>query len=64
LISATGVSIAQITHRGWPESYLLSNGIVEAIVVPAIGRVMQFRLAGDAVGTLWENHELDGKLHI
>jgi len=61
--SATDMSIAQITYRGWPESYLLSNGIVEVIVVPAIGRVMQLRLAGDSAGTLWENHELDGKVH-
>jgi len=59
--SASGISISKMTYRGWPESYLLANGIVEVIVVPAIGRVMQFRLAGDAVGTFWENPELDGK---
>lgn len=47
------MTIAQITYRGWPESYLLYNGMIEAIVVPAIGRVMQLRLAGDAAGTFW-----------
>jgi hypothetical protein len=57
------MTIAQITYRGWPESYLLYNGMIEAIVVPAIGRVMQLRLAGDAAGTFWENHALDGKVH-
>jgi hypothetical protein len=57
------VSIAKITYRGWAGSYLLSNGIIEAVVVPAIGRIMQLRLVGDATGTLWENSELDGKVH-
>ena len=61
--SASGVSITQITYSGWPDSYLLSNGIVEAIVVPAIGRVMQLRFIGDSAGTFWENHELHGELH-
>jgi hypothetical protein len=32
-------------------------------VVPAIARVMQLRLCGDAAGTLWENRALDGQLH-
>jgi hypothetical protein len=60
--SATGGSITRVSYRGWPESYLLSNGIAEALVVPAIGRVMQFRLAGNPVGTFWENQALDGRL--
>ncbi len=59
----TGVSLARVSWHGWPDCYLLSNGLVEAIVVPAIGRVMQFRLAGDADGALWQNRALDGQLH-
>jgi len=56
-----GTSIASIAWHGWTDCYLLSNGVIEAIVVPAIGRVMQLRLAGDTVGTLWENRALDGQ---
>jgi hypothetical protein len=52
----------RISYHGWPDSYLLSNGSVEAIVVPAIGRVMQLRLAGGADGAFWENRALDGRL--
>ena len=59
----TGASVSRFSHHGWPDGYLISNGAVEAVVVPAIGRVMQLRLAGDAAGTLWENRALDGQLH-
>jgi hypothetical protein len=58
-----GISITRIAWHGWPDCYLLSNGCIEAIVVPAIGRVMQLRLAGDEAGTFWENRTLDGRLH-
>src|SRR5262249_59922343 len=34
---------------------------VDVVVVPAIGRVMQFRFAGEERGPLFENRNLDGK---
>ena len=58
-----GVSIERISYHGWSDCYLIANGRVEAVIVPAIGRVMQLRLAGDAEGTFWENRALDGQLH-
>lgn len=48
-------TIRPIDYRGWTNSILLSNGLVEAIVVPAIGRVMQFRFVGEDDGPIWEN---------
>ena len=60
---AQEISVDRFTYHGWPESCRISNASVEAIVVPAIGRVMQFRLKGDRNGTFWENRDLDGKLH-
>lgn len=54
------MTIERISYHGWPESLLLSNGAVEAVVVPAIGRVMQFRFAGEETGAFWENRQLDG----
>src|ERR1035441_1936304 len=42
----TGVSVERTSYHGWPGCYLISNGSVEAAIVPAIGRVMQLRLAG------------------
>jgi hypothetical protein len=55
------MTIKRIPYHGWPEALLLSNGAVEAIVVPEIGRVMQFRFAGEGTGAFWENRELDGQ---
>jgi hypothetical protein len=57
------VTVTRISYHGWRDCYLLSNGCVEAIVVPAIGRVMQLRMAGEAEGPFWENRALDGQLH-
>ncbi len=43
------VTIARETYRGWPDTYRLSNGLIEARVVTAIGpRVIDLRLAGGA----------------
>jgi hypothetical protein len=48
-------------YHGWPHAILVSNGRVEAVIVPAIGRVMQFRLSGEEDGPFWENRAMDGK---
>ena len=60
---ATGISVERIRYHGWPDSYLLANDLVESVVVPAIGRVMQLRLKGEAEGVFWENRALDGQLN-
>jgi hypothetical protein len=52
-------SVTVLNHRGWPDSYSLRNGPVEAIVVPAVGRVMQFGFPGED-GVFWENERLAG----
>jgi hypothetical protein len=55
------VAIQRIDYRGWPDSILLGNGLVEAVIVPAVGRVMQFRLAGTSEGPFWENPGFAGQ---
>lgn len=57
-----GIETTLIDYHGWRNSYLLSNGIAEVVVVPAIGRVMQFRMADEEEGVFWENRGLDGEL--
>lgn len=59
----TEVSVQWFEYHGWPDCCRIANRSAEAIVVPAIGRIMQFRLHGDPLGTLWENRALDGQLH-
>src|SRR5436853_5292704 len=53
-------SVKRANYHQWPDSLILSNGRVEAVIVPAIGRVMQFRFAGEEDGPFWENRALDG----
>jgi hypothetical protein len=47
-------------YHGWSNSFTLSNGQVEVAVVPAVGRIMQFRFSDEADGPLWENTSLAG----
>ena len=52
----------QVVYRGWTNSWVLTNAQVEAVVVPALGRVMQFRFRGEKSGPFWENDRLEGRL--
>lgn len=53
--------LRRVDYHGWQDSLVLSNGIVEVVVVPAIGRVMDFRFVGEEDGPLWQNPALSGK---
>lgn len=48
------------TYAGWPDAWRLQNDHVEAIVVPAVGRVMSFRFRGGA-NVFWEDLSLAGQ---
>jgi hypothetical protein len=52
--------ISSISYHGWADSLLLNNGKAEVVIVPAIGRVMQFHFVGED-DVLWENEKLQGK---
>ncbi|HZO91802.1 MAG TPA: DUF4380 domain-containing protein [Chthonomonadaceae bacterium] len=54
------VAVKQITYHGWPGAYQLSNGTVELVVVPQIGRIMRYGYVGGR-NMLWENPRLRGK---
>ena len=55
------ITINQQAYRGWSDALVISNGLVEAVIIPSIGRVMQFRFIGEAEGVFWENAALAGK---
>jgi hypothetical protein len=57
------VSISRISWHGWPDCFKTQNGFVEAVIVPAIGCVMQLRLLDDPAGAFWRNPELEGQRH-
>ena len=48
------ITVTKTNYQGWQDSYILSNGQVEAVIVPKVGRVMQFRFK-DGENTFWEN---------
>jgi hypothetical protein len=54
------VEVSRTNYHGWADSLRMHNGQAEVIVVPAIGRVMQFGFAGEE-GVFWENRALDGQ---
>jgi hypothetical protein len=56
-----GAAPSMSNYHGWTNAILLNNGLVEAVVVPNAGRVMQFRFAGSTNGPFWENPLLFGK---
>ncbi len=58
--SSPGVTIALVAYHGWSGSFTISNGAVEATVVPAIGRVMQFHFVREE-DVFWENRSMDGQ---
>ena len=55
------ITIQKQSYRGWNDALVMSNGLVEAVIVPSIGRVMQFRFVGESEGVFWENAALAGK---
>jgi len=55
------IAISKTNYHGWSNSIVMSNGNVECIVVPAIGRIMQFKFVGEKDGPFWENVDLRGK---
>jgi len=54
------LSVARTSHHGWHQCMIIGNGRVEAVIVPEIGRVMQFRFVGKE-SPFWENRLLDSK---
>lgn len=56
------VIITRTNYHGWPNSVVMSDGFTEVAIVPAIGRIMQFRFIGEP-GPFWENRSLDGQVH-
>ena len=53
---------AVTNYAGWTNTVLLNNGLVEAVIVPPVGRVLQFRFLGASDGAFWENRSLYGQI--
>lgn len=53
--------ITRGAYRGWADTLTVGNALAEVVIVPEIGRVMQFRFAGTDEGPFWENEKLWGR---
>lgn len=56
----SGVSVERVDYRGWPGCFRLTNGTVDVVIVPQIGRVMRYGPVGGP-NLLWENPALAGR---
>src|SRR5438105_716976 len=54
-----GVAVERVDYHGWPGCFRLTNGTVDVVVVPQIGRVMRYGPVGGP-NLLWENPALPG----
>jgi hypothetical protein len=54
------VKVEKTAYHGWRDALRISNGEAFAVIVPSIGRVMQFGFEGTE-GVFWQNAFLDGK---
>ncbi|MFZ1086824.1 MAG: hypothetical protein WAN35_17815 [Terracidiphilus sp.] len=61
MVERSGVSLERISYHGWPECLRLFNGRVEAVIVPAISRVMHFGQVDEPEEAFWQNRALDGQ---
>ena len=60
--AAAAVTVTRLTYKGWTGCARISNGVVEAIIVPQIGRVMAFQFAGQPESSpIFTNPDLLGK---
>jgi len=53
------VKVEKITWHGWADAIALKNQQAEIIIVPSIGRVMNFSLMDES--PFWNNRAMDGK---
>lgn len=59
-LAQNAVSVRQIPYHEWQGAYRVTNGSVELIYVPQIGRIMRYAFVGGK-NVLWENEALRGK---
>jgi hypothetical protein len=60
VLSSAQVTVEKIDYEGWAGSYRITNGTVDLVVVPQVGRVMRYGYV-DGPNLLWENEALLGK---
>jgi hypothetical protein len=55
------IDIYKTNYHGWPDAIVMRNHQIEAVIVPALNRVIQLKFCGGE-DLLWENRDLDGRV--
>lgn len=59
------VTVEKTTFHGWGDAVVLKNPVAAVVIVPSIGRIMNFSLLDKSgqptEGPLWNNRAMDGK---
>ena len=59
------VRVEKAAFHNWPDAVILKNPVAAVVIVPSIGRVMNFSLLDKSgqptEGPLWNNRVMDGK---
>lgn len=54
------LTITRTNYHGWEDSVVLENGLARVVIVPAVGRVMEFGFIGEE-SPFWQKESLLGK---
>lgn len=55
-------TVELVDFDGWHDAYRISNGIVDVVVVPGVGRIMQYCFTGHPeTSPIWVNPDVAGK---
>lgn len=53
------VTLEHTTFEGWPESRRITNGVVDLVFVPLVGRIMRYGYV-NGPNVLWVDHDIAG----
>ena len=59
-LASAAVTVKRIDYKGWKDCVEMSNGEVDLVYVPQIGRIMRYGFVGGP-NVLWENPAFAGK---
>jgi hypothetical protein len=61
--ASASVKVERVAYNGWRDCWKLSNGTVDLVFVPSIGRIMRYGRTGGP-NVLWENPKMLGRLPV
>src|SRR5689334_8758901 len=57
------VTVEKTDYHGWKDSWKVSNGTCELVIVPQVNRMMSFSLVGSP-SPIWNNDAIAGQVQL